>query len=290
MSPENHIPVNNDCDFGHLIASASGGNEDSLSRLAFVLTAMLNTWARRERQEIRWIASDGKCMDHPSLVKTIIEKYLKVYAQNKAIPSFGSFMEYAIREFRELVQAGFMQFLQLLRQNNQQAWKIVYEDLQERSAAWFYKKNHSLNGKEHSIFTLSVEIIYTKFMDNAIFAGDAVAFKSYFFRILENKVHEAFKDPFSKRSVPIEEVHIKSLFHFDTDSSVEEDERVKILVRALGILNPEESQILNEYYFGEKNLKTIAQETNQTEENIRIKKFRALKKLNKYLQKAGYGS
>jgi hypothetical protein len=28
MSPENHILVNNDCDFGHLIASASGGNED----------------------------------------------------------------------------------------------------------------------------------------------------------------------------------------------------------------------------------------------------------------------
>ena len=213
-----------------------------------------------------------------------------MYAQSKAIPSFASFREYAIKQFGEQVQAGFIQFLQLLRQNDQKAWKIVYEDLQERSAAWFYKRNHSLGGEEHSVFTLSVEIIYSKFLDNAVFAGDSVAFKSYFFRILENKVHEALKDPFSKHSVPIEEVHVKPFFHPDTESSIEEDGMDKILASALGRLNPDESHILNEYYFGEKNLKTIAQEANQTEENIRIKKFRALKKLNKYLQKAGYGS
>ena len=39
-----------------------------------------------------------------------------------------------------------------------------------------------------------------------------------------------------------------------------------------------------------KSLKEIAGETNQREENVRIKKFRALKKLTVYFKKAGYGS
>lgn len=286
----NHIQGNNDCDFGHLIASASDGNVNALSRLNFVLTVMLKTWAKRERQELRWMASCGKCVQHFFIVKTIIEKYLENFTQNKDNPSFVKFRDYALKEFSDHIRIGFMEFVELLRQKNQQAWKIIYEDLQNRSAAWFYKKNHSLNGEDHSVFTLSVEIFYSKFIDNGIFFSDSVEFKSYFFRILENKVLEALKDPYPKHSVPIDDAGIKVFVHPDTESSFSDDERGKILTTALNRLNHDENHILSEYYFGEKSLKEIAQETNQTEENVRIKKFRALKKLNVYFKKTGYGS
>jgi hypothetical protein len=72
-------------------------------------------------------------------------------------------------------------------------------------------------------------------------------------------------------------------FSFDTDSSVEEDERFKILVRALGILKSKKVRLLMNI-ISEKKLKTIAQRQIRLKKHP-IKKFRAIKKLNKYLQK-----
>lgn len=213
MPPFDHIHDSNENDFGHFIESVSGGDAYALKNLNYVMMSMLKTWARRERQELRWIADGSKCVDYGVIVQTIVADYLEKYTHNTVGRSFAGFREYAVSEFRIRISAGFAEFLKLLKGNNHKAWKIVFEDLQSRSASWFYKRNHSLNGSDYSVFSSSMEIIYLKLMENKVTPDDAGSFKSYFFRILENKVMESLKDPFHKRSVPLEEAGIMNILY-----------------------------------------------------------------------------
>jgi len=290
MLPFDHITDSNEHDFGHFIESVSGGDAYALKNLNYVVMSMFKAWGRRERQELRWIADGSKCIDYGVVVQTIIADYLEKYRHNTVAHSFAGFREYAVNEFRIRIGTGFAEFLKLLKENNHKAWKIVYEDLQSRSASWFYKRNHSLNGGDYSVFSSSMEIIYSKLMENKVTPSDAGSFKSYFFRILENKVMESLKDPFRKRFVPLEEAGIMSIINQESEYSASDDESTITLTGAMKNLKADERLILDEYYYGGKSLKEIAGETNQREENVRIKKFRALKKLTVYFKKAGYGS
>lgn len=290
MISGNHIMMKNESDFSHLITSVSNGDYEALERLRFVVSAMLKTWVKRERQEIRWIASGGKCLDQFLIVKDIIDRYLEAYSNNRTGNSFAEFREFTVKEFKEQINARFREFMKLLGEKNQIAWKIVYDDLQNRAAAWFYKRNHSLNEEKHSIFNIAIQVCYSKFIDNEFKVDAPVAFKSYFFRILENKVHESLKDNYYLRSVPFGEADPVLFANPDISESMEEDETKMLVSRALEKLNKDEYHILTDYFYGEKSLKEIALETKQTEENVRIKKFRALKKLNLYFKKTGYGT
>jgi RNA polymerase sigma factor (sigma-70 family) len=291
MASENHISKNKSDDFYLLVERTFKGDKIAFKELAYVGRAIIKTWARHEKQELKWIASNGRSAELSIISDSIIKNYLSnCQFINYEHRSFEGFRSYFIEEFRKEISVGFTEFMNLLKNNDTMAWQIVFNDLEKLSAAWFYKRNHSLKEELHSIFCESVEVVYLKLMGKEYSFSDSCAFKSFFFKILENKLFESLKNSYRNKSLALDNLDSLSLINQEPDQIVEEKEVRIILTKALLRLNQDENHILTEYFYGGKKLKEIADETGQTEENVRVRKFRALKKLFNYFKQTGYGS
>lgn len=276
-------------DFHHLVTRILNDDKIAFERMVFVSTTIIKTWAKHEKQELRWIAYSGKSIDCNHLVISVMEKYLeKQHNINNDCDSFEKFREYFIKEFKEKLIICFSEFMNLLNSNNEQAWKIVFSDLEYKASAWFYKRSPSVNEEYHSIFCESVELIYSKLIKKELDFSDSCTFKSYFFKTLENKFLESVNNTYKKRNVSFESLNISAVIKPEVDYKIEEHENKLVLSNALLILKQDERQILTEYFYGQKKLRDIAIQTGQTEENVRIKKYRALKKLFHHFRSIGY--
>jgi len=277
--------------FSDLVARILTGDEIALQNLVFASDTVIKTWARRERQELAWIAYEGKWINYKSLLASSIDTYIgAINIHDQDAISFGQFKEDLIRRFERLIKRCFAEFLNILKKNDEPSWKLVFNDLEKRTAAWFYRKSPSMKDDYHTIFCESFELIYVKFMDDELSFTDSSGFKSYFFKTVENKLFESLKESNKKRMLPFEELEHHALISHEFEKAIEDNELKMITENALHGLNEEERHILTQYFFGGKKLKEIAILTGKTEENVRIKKFRAMKKLYVHFKRIGYGS
>lgn len=279
-------------DFQLLFKQILAGDDTALSQLTLTSSLIVRNWARKEKQELRWVArQDGSMIDYLHLVNEVVHRYI---SENGKITgdllSMEHFKGFLIEEFGKEIRNCFSDFMRTLKANRQDSWKIVFDDLECRSASWFYKRNWSYKEENHLLFCESLESVYMKFMNNEFVFNDSCAFKSYFFRTLEIRYFEFVKDPYLKRSVSYEAIDFRGISDNEKESTKELTTGQKILKVALNNLRPDEKFILTAYFYGQKKLKEIASETGQTEENVRIKKFRALKKLFKDFKQRGYES
>jgi RNA polymerase sigma factor (sigma-70 family) len=291
MAAENHISKNQNDDFCLLVERILNGDEIAYKELAFIGNTIIKTWARNEKQELKWIASNGKSVEFSFLLNSIIEKYLRNSQSNSYEHcSFEQFRSNLIEEFIKDISVRFTEFMNLLKNNDTLSWQVLFNDLEKLSAAWFYKRNHSMKEEFHSIFCESLEVLYLKFIAKEYTFQDSYTFKSFFFKILENKFFESLKNSYRKKSLSLENLGPISISNQEPDKIAEKNEIQNILTKAILRLNKDENYILTEYFYGGKKLKEIADETGQTEESVRIRKFRALKKLFNYFKQSGYGS
>lgn len=265
------------------------GNNQSLRHLIITSSIIVRNWARKEKHELGWIAKDGKAFDYNDLVTGVVEKYIEESQTGK---SFASGMDYfktfLISEFENALHLYFSAFMGLLKENRHTAWKTVINDLEKRSCSWFFKRDKYLKEECHELFCESVELVYIKFMEGEYAFNSSVAFKSFFFKTLEYKYFESIKNPYRKKAVSLDSIDFPVLL--EEDSDIDRYERRKMLKTGMDNLTNEERYVLTEFFFGEKKLKEIAFETGQSEENIRIRKFRALKKLQDHFKFFGYES
>jgi RNA polymerase sigma-70 factor (ECF subfamily) len=276
-------------DFHHLVTRFLNDDRIAFKEILFVSTTIIKTWAKHEKQELRWIAYSGKSIEFDHLVVSVMEKYSKEqFNINQDCNSFELFKDYIIKEFKEKLLICFSEFMNLLNSNNEQAWQIVFSDLENKASAWFYKRSPSVNGECHSIFCESVEVVYSKLMKRELNFSDSSSFKSYFFKTLENKFFESIKKTYRRRTFSFESLNISAVIQPEVDYIIEEHENKRVLNNALLKLDYDERKILTDYYFGKKKLREIACQTSQTEENVRIKKYRALKKLSDHFKSIGY--
>ena len=204
--------------------------------------------------------------------------------------SFPCFKEYLIREFSQQLQHCFLCFLNLLNDRNEQAWKVVFNDLERLSAAWFFNRHIPLNPDIHAVFSEAFEIMYIKFSENKLVFKDSRDFKSYFFKILENKRFEACKQNAKSQRFSPDLSESLQISNPECEQIFEAKERQQLIQVALSKLKDAERAVLTAYFYSGKKLKDIASESGQTEENIRIQKHRALKKLGKHLKSKRDGS
>lgn len=275
-----------------LVRNIRDGDDTALEQFIVTSSIIARSWARKERQELKWIAGpDGEILDHTDLVKEVIFKFID--EKNEFSGNFMSmddFKRFFADEFRKKLNFSFSEFMKSLKNKQSKPWKIVFNDLESRSAAWFYLRAGSYKKEYHSIFCESIETVYAKLIGSELFFSDSGAFKSYFFKTLENKFHEFVKNPYLAKAVSIDLINFSHISYPEGERSLELTEQQIILEKALNQLSDGERHILTEYFYADKQLKDIASETGQTEENIRIKKYRALKKLFGLFKTIGYGS
>lgn len=106
-------------------------------------------------------------------------------------------------------------------------------------------------------------------------------FSTWLYKITFNNCLDRIKK--QKRNRPIAELNeyteqeAKSLM--SVLESIEETERKKMIQDCLNLLQPEENFLITLYYFNENSLKEISQIMEINENNLKIKLFRARKKL-----------
>lgn len=106
-----------------------------------------------------------------------------------------------------------------------------------------------------------------------------VPFASWLYRIAKSELYQAFRDSKADRTVNIETVHVSNFIdEFEQDESEENRER---LLKCLSKMKEEDVQLLELRFFEKRSFKEIGEILEVTENNAKVKSFRALEKLKK---------
>ena len=102
-------------------------------------------------------------------------------------------------------------------------------------------------------------------------------FSSWLFRIAKSEVYQSFRDQKVKRTVSIDKVTIVQVFEeLDVDGLDEHKEKLKKVLRQI---NEKDLMLIEMRYFEKRSYREIGEILSVTENNAKVKTFRALQKL-----------
>ena len=110
-----------------------------------------------------------------------------------------------------------------------------------------------------------------------------VPFSSWLYRIAKSELYQAFRDRKARKTVNVENMHIFEMIEeFEEDTSSENKAK---LISCLSKLNENDMQMLEMRYFEKRSYKEIGETLGITENNAKVRSFRALEKLKKLFVK-----
>jgi RNA polymerase sigma-70 factor (ECF subfamily) len=105
-------------------------------------------------------------------------------------------------------------------------------------------------------------------------------FSSWLFRIAKSELNQAFRDNKAQRTVNVETVQLADMMN-EMDEEESEMNRKKLLA-AIAKLKDDAIQIIEMRFFEKRSFKEISEILNMTENNAKVKCFRALEKLKQH--------
>lgn len=104
-----------------------------------------------------------------------------------------------------------------------------------------------------------------------------VPFGSWLYRIAKSELYQAFRDRSSKRAISIETVHLATFM--DVFEDEENENNKKQLLKAISELKEGDIQLIEMRFFEQRAYKEMGEILEITENNAKVKTFRALDKL-----------
>lgn len=104
-----------------------------------------------------------------------------------------------------------------------------------------------------------------------------VPFSSWLFRIAKSELYQSFRDNKAKRTVSIDSVSIAQIID-DINEDYSEEQRLK-LMQILPQLKEQQLQLIEMRFFEKRSFREIGEIIGMTENNAKVKTFRALVKL-----------
>ena len=110
-----------------------------------------------------------------------------------------------------------------------------------------------------------------------------VPFSSWLYRIAKSELYQAFRDRKARRTVNVESMHLFEMIEeFEEDDS---SENKKKLIDCLRMLNERDLQLIEMRYFERRSYREIGEILEITENNAKVRAFRALERLKKLFMK-----
>lgn len=108
-----------------------------------------------------------------------------------------------------------------------------------------------------------------------------VPFGSWLYRIAKSELYQSYRETQSNRTVPMEQVQIPTFdtLFFDTQ---EFEHNQSLLLAAMQKLKEEQLKLIEMRFFEQLSFKEIGESIGITENNAKVKTFRALEKLREY--------
>jgi RNA polymerase sigma-70 factor (ECF subfamily) len=110
-----------------------------------------------------------------------------------------------------------------------------------------------------------------------------VPFSSWLFRIAKSELYQSFRDKKAQRTVSLDSVTIVQ-FIDELNEDFSEEQRV-ILLNSLKLLKDHQLQLIEMRFFEKRSFKEIGEIVGLTENNAKVKTFRALVKLKEIFNK-----
>ncbi len=110
-----------------------------------------------------------------------------------------------------------------------------------------------------------------------------VPFSSWLYRIAKSELYQAFRDKKARRTVNVESMHLFEMIEEfeEDDSSVNK----KKLFQCLALLKDDDLQLIELRYFEKRSYREIGEIIEITENNAKVRTFRALERLKKLFMK-----
>ena len=110
-----------------------------------------------------------------------------------------------------------------------------------------------------------------------------VPFSSWLYRIAKSELYQAFRDRKARRTVSVESMHLFEMI----EEMVEEDSTLdkQRLINCLPLLAETDLQLIEMRYFEKRSYKEIGEILDITENNAKVRAFRALERLKRLFMK-----
>jgi RNA polymerase sigma-70 factor (ECF subfamily) len=104
-----------------------------------------------------------------------------------------------------------------------------------------------------------------------------VPFASWLYRIAKSELYQAFRDKKAERTVNIESLHIFEMAEEMSEDSNESNK--KKILQCLSMMKENDMQLIEMRFFEKRSFREIGEILELTENNAKVKTFRAIEKL-----------
>jgi RNA polymerase sigma-70 factor (ECF subfamily) len=158
---------------------------------------------------------------------------------------------------------------------NPQFFAPIYNKYYESIFRYIYKRVD----EEEAAFDITSNVFLKALGALNKFEFRGVPFSSWLFRIAKSELYQSFRDKKANRTINIDMVSIVQIVDELCDDQSEEN-RQKLL-KSLTFLKENELQLIEMRFFEKRSFREIGEILNLTENNAKVKTFRALAKLKK---------
>lgn len=170
-------------------------------------------------------------------------------------------------EWIQLAKSDPKHFSLLYEKYNEQIFRYIYQRMDDKTLA----------------FDVTSQVFLKALKNIHKFEYRGVPFGSWLYRIAKSELNQAFRNRKAKRAINIDDTHIATFM--EVFEKEENDRNRKKLVKSISKLKESDIQLIEMRYFEERPYKEIGEILDLTENNAKVKTFRALDKLRSIFNK-----
>lgn len=163
-------------------------------------------------------------------------------------------------------------------QENSKDFELLYKKYHEPIFRYIYQR---MDDKEMA-FDITNNVFIKALANIKKYKFKGVPFSAWLFRIAKSELYQAFKDKKAERTINVDTEHLNQIAEELNDN---EDRELlkKQLLNQISTLPETDLQLIELRFFEDRSFREIGEILEMTENNAKVKCFRALQKLKKQL-------
>lgn len=244
----------------------------------FITTDIIIThWAEERRLEILWYADKSGVVTKEKYIQLVIKELKLFLEKGYEIYDFSSLKQAILDISQKLLDEGFRYFMNLIFTKDKKAWNIFCDVIKIKIYRFLRMEGYSQVNNFDEIFQETLIVFAEKSAFENLEFVNSYKLKSFMLRVAQLKLYEKFRlSKKQKDSLWIDEMNYNLPESVNCQNVFEDREYAAYLFKKL---EKKEQLIIHYYFFDQKPLKEIAKQLDISEENCRIIKYRAIRKL-----------
>ncbi len=243
---------------------------------------IIKHWIEEKRLEILWCADKGSLLTQDIYIKLVVDELKLIFEKQDDIPDFPSLKQLIIGINRKLLDKCFRQFMKLLINKDEKAWNLFSKNIKNNIYRFLKMENRLQITDLEEILQESLIVFAEKLTLGNLEFENSKKLKSFIIRIAQLKLYEKFR--ITKKQQDLLRIEDMNYNLPEIGSCQEISEDREYAAYLFKKLEKKEQLIIYYYFFEQKQLKEIAKKINVSEENCRILKYRALRKLRRIVK------